>query len=190
MKSILLAAAALGVMGMAPTSAPTGVSVTSIGGSSAESCYHAAAARDASEQAMRNCNDAIGQEVIPFNDLVASHVNRGVLKLVRGDTRAAESDFDQALSLQRTQPEAWLNKGIARYKQGDAKGAAQMFTRALELRTTYPALAYFGRGLANEDSGNIRAAYADLRKAVELNPRWDAPQRELARYQVVRRPAA
>lgn len=190
MKSLLLGAAAVALMGMAPVTPPTGASVVSVGGSVAETCYQAALARDASTESMSACNSAIAQQVIPFNDLVASYVNRGVLKLVQGDYRAAEADFNQAMSLQPRQPEAWLNKGIARYQLGDAKGAVPLFSRALELRTDYPAVAYFGRGIANEDSGDVRSAYADLRKASSLNPEWQAPLVELKRYQVVRKPAA
>jgi tetratricopeptide (TPR) repeat protein len=185
MRAIFLTAAAVALMGMAPT----GSAVVSVGGGPAKSCYDAATARDASEQAIRECNKALNQEVLPFNDLVASFVNRGVLRLVQADYRKAEADFNQAMSLHPTQPEAWLNKGIARYQQGDTKSAIVHFDRAIELRTRYTALAYFGRGLANEDSGNIKGAYADLQKASQLNPEWQAPRQELTRFQV-RKPAA
>lgn len=188
MKYILLGTAAFAIMGMAPSPSPTGAMVSSLGGSSAETCYEAAVARDASANALADCNAAVGAESIPFGDLVASFVNRGVLYLVRADYSAAEADFNRAMSMQATQPEAWLNKGIARYQQGDFKGARENFSRALDLKTHYAALAYFGRGLANEDSGDIRSAYADLRKASELSPSWTAPQEQLARFKVVRRP--
>ena len=190
MKSILLAASAFTLMGMAPASAPIGAAVSRVGGSAATTCYHAAMARDASTHAIAECNAAIDRDAIPFNDLVASYVNRGVLNLVRSDYRAAEIDFNQAVALQGNQPEAWLNKGIARYQQGDYQSAREMFTRALALKTDYAALAYFGRGLANEDSGDIRGAYVDLQQAARLNPKWDAPQEQLKRFKVVRKPTA
>ena len=190
MKTLLLGMAAIALMGMAPPSAPTGAAVISVGGSSAASCYNAAAARDASQQAMAECDSAIGQQVIPYDDLVATFVNRGVLKLVRTDYRAAEADFNQAMALHSKQPEAWLNKGIARYQQGDVNGAVEMFNRSLELNTRYQALAYFGRALANEDRGDIRGAYADLRRAAQLDPRWNAPQEQLKRFKVVSKPSA
>ena len=180
MRAIFLSTAAFALMGMAPT----GAAVISVGGSSAESCYHAAAARDASDHGLRHCNSAVSAEVLPFDDLVASYVNRGVLRLVRSDYRSAEADFNQAMRLHANQPEAWLNKGIARYQQGDTLGAVKNFERALELHTSYPEIAYFGRALANEDRGDIRGAYADLKRASELKPKWEAPQRELARFQV------
>jgi tetratricopeptide (TPR) repeat protein len=112
-----------------------------------------------------------------------------VLRLVQADYRHAEADFNQAMVLQPNQAEAWLNKGIARYQQGDTKAAINHFDRALELHTRFPALAYFGRALANEDSGNIKGAYADLQRASQLSPQWDAPRQELTRFQV-RKPAA
>lgn len=185
MRAIILGTAAFALMGMAPT----GTAVVSVGGSVAQSCYIAAAARDASEQAMRTCNNALNQEVLAYSDLVASHVNRGVLRLVQADYRGAEIDFNRAIALQPTQAEAWLNKGIARYQQGDAKASLEHFDRAIELRTRFAALAYFGRALANEDSGNIKGAYADLKRASQLNPEWAAPKQELTRFQV-RKPAA
>lgn len=188
MKYILLGASALALMGMAPAPSPTGAMVSSLGGSSAESCYRAAVARDASPISLADCNSAVDAQAIPFTDLVASYVNRGVLQLVRANYSAAEADFNRAMAMQSSQPEAWLNKGIARYQQGDVKSARDMFSRALELKTSYAALAYFGRGLANEDSGDLRGAYADLRKASELSPNWAAPQEQLVRFKVVRRP--
>lgn len=185
MRAIFLSTAAFALMGMAPT----GAMVSNVGGSSAKSCYHAAVARDASPQSLSECNSALGREVVPFDDLVASYVNRGVLRLVLADYRSAEADFNQAMRLSPSQAEAYLNKGIARYQQGDTQGAIYNFERALELRTRYPEIAYFGRALANEDRGNIKAAYFDLKRASQLSPKWGAPQRELTRFQV-RKPSA
>jgi tetratricopeptide (TPR) repeat protein len=184
--TMILATAAFALLGTAPASAaPTGAAVIRVGGSSAETCYHAAAARDSSEPALTECNFAINQDVIPYDDLVATFVNRGILKLVQADYRSAEADFNQAMTMAPNQAEAWLNKGIARYQQGDYKAAREMFTRALELRTNYRALAYFGRALAAEDSGDVRGAYADLRMASQLAPKWAAPREELKRFKVV-----
>jgi tetratricopeptide (TPR) repeat protein len=185
MRAVFLSTAAFALMGMAPT----GSAVVSVGGSSASSCYHAALARDASDHGMRECNTALNKDAIPYNDLVASYVNRGVLRLVRADYRNAEADFNQAMALQPNQAEAWLNKGIARYQQGDTNGALEHFDRAIKLHTRFPAIAHFGRALAHEDRGNIRGAYSDLRRASQLSPQWDAPRRELTRFQV-RKPSA
>ncbi|HET9813692.1 MAG TPA: tetratricopeptide repeat protein [Sphingomicrobium sp.] len=187
MKTILLTTAAVALMAMSPAPSPIGAAVTRVGGNAATTCYHAAVARDASGQSMSECNAAVTQDAIPFSDLVASYVNRGVLKLVRADYRGAEADFNQAMGLDVGQPEAWLNKGISRYQQGDFQSARQMFSRAIELNTSYAPLAYFGRALANEDAGDIRAAYQDYQRASALDPKWDAPKEQLSRFKVVRK---
>ena len=62
-----------------------------------------------------------------------------------------------------------------------------MFTVALERNTARPAMAHFGRAMANEDLGNIPEAYRDYRRAAELEPGWTDVQTELARFQVVPR---
>lgn len=181
MKALLVTTGAFALMGMAQT----GASVITVGGTPASSCYSAAATGDASAQGLASCNQVISGEIGPFNHLVASYVNRGILRLHQKDVPGAEADFDQAIALDPAQAEAWLNKGVARYNQGDPKTAAKLFDRAIQLKTVNPALAYFGRGLAHEDIGNIKAAYADLRRASELNPGWAAPAEELKRYRVV-----
>lgn len=183
MKPIFLGLAAIPLMGMAPV----GSSVVTVGGSSAASCFHAAAARDMSDQAMDDCNAALERETLSQGDQVASYVNRGILRLIHNDFRNAEADFSQAMSLEPTQAEAFLNMGIAQYQQGKVESATKLFDRSLALRTKFPAIAYFGRGLANEDRGDLRGAYADLRRASELNPGWNAPIEELKRFQVRRK---
>lgn len=183
MKSIFLGLAAIPLMGMAPI----GASVQTVGGSSAASCYHAAAARDMSDQAMNDCNSALERETLSQGDQVASFVNRGILRLIHNDFRNAEADFTRAMAIEPNQAEAFLNMAIAHYQQGRVDTAASLFERSLALGTKYPAIAYFGRGLANEDRGNIEGAYADLRRASELNPGWKAPTEELKRFQVRRK---
>jgi tetratricopeptide (TPR) repeat protein len=106
------------------------------------------------------------------------------LRLVEGEYRNADADFDRALAIDPREPEAWLNKGVSTIRQGKSAAALPMIARAIELNTRRPALAFYTRGIANEHSGDIKAAYADLVRARELEPGWDLPAKELARYQV------
>ena len=50
-----------------------------------------------------------------------------------------------------------------------------------------PAVAYLIRGLANEQQGQLHAAYEDLQTARRLEPTWDEPAQQLQRYHVVNR---
>jgi tetratricopeptide (TPR) repeat protein len=180
MKAIILASTAALLAGTAPAAA----SVTTLGGSFARSCYLAADARNASPETLANCNRALTRQSLSSHDLVATHVNRGILQLVREEYRLAEADFDRAIAIDPRQAEAWLNKAVARFQQGDSASAGRLAERALLLGTRRPAIAYFARGLANEDNGNLRAAYADLIRARDLQPNWSAPVAELQRYRV------
>lgn len=181
MNRIFLGLIALPLLGMAP---PSGMVVT-IGGSPARTCYEATKINDASGTAMAACDWAIGQESLQRN-IVAAHVNRGILRMGRNDYGSAEADFSRAVAIDPNQPDAWLNFAIAHYQQGKMASALPMFERAITLRTKAPALAYFWRAMIKEDAGDVKGAYADLKRAAELKPTWRAPARELKRFRVVR----
>ena len=55
---------------------------------------------------------------------------------------------------------------------------------AMEKNTGKPALAYYGRGIAHEELGNLKSAYADYKRAVEEDPKWKQPRTDLARFVV------
>jgi len=136
---------------------------------------------------METCDRAITEQGLMVEDRVATHVNRGILYLIRGKVKQAGADFDAALALDPTEPDAWLNKAVLVARYGKSTDAMPFVSKALELKTRRPALAYFVRAMALEDSGNISGAYQDLKKAQALEPRWHEPTAELARFQV-RRP--
>jgi Flp pilus assembly protein TadD len=177
MRNLALAAAAAFI------ALPASASVTVIGDGLAVSCYKSAESRIATQQTLREC-DAAFTEALLDHDRVATHVNRGILRLIRRDFAAAEADFNEAIRLDPREPEAWLNKGILLIKSGRSADAVTPIDRSLQLRTRRPALAYYARGLANEDRGDVRAAYRDLKQAQAIAPGWREVTTELARYQV------
>ena len=176
----LFAAAAL----LAATPAAGAVSV--IGNSAARSCYLAAESRGApSLEVLRFCDDALAREALTESELVATFVNRGILKARLGELDEAISDYDAALSRDPDEPEAYLNKGFALLHRSDSGNEAKpMFDTALAKKTRRPELAYYGRGVAHELGGQVRAAYQDYRQASRLDPKWRQPKLELARFRV------
>ena len=119
---------------------------------------------------------------------VATHVNRGILRLRRGMVDEAIADFDQAIALDPNQPEAYLNKGAALLQRQNPSEAVQLFTVALERNTTRPAIAHYGRAIANEQLGNVREAYHDYQRGEPARARLGAIRApSLPRFRVVSR---
>lgn len=166
------------------TAAPAAVTV--IGSSSARMCYEGARSHQQPATALGYCNAALEGEAITRDDEVATYVNRGIIRASAGDVAGALEDYDAALALDRAEPEAWLNKAFAFLRTGNAPGAVPLFDSAIRLNTREPAMAHYGRALAHEEAGNVRAAYADYVRARDLGPKWEAPRQELSRFQVRR----
>jgi tetratricopeptide (TPR) repeat protein len=183
MKKILLAA----TLAAATMSSAASAGVVVVGTSPARGCYESARAESGSKEALAGCNLAFESGMLNHYETVATHVNRGIVRLFGGDTLGAIVDFDQAIALNPAQAESYLNKGAAYLKLGRNAEAMELFDEALQRRTKRPELAYFGRAIANETTGNIRAAYLDYQRAQAAAPKWADPARELTRFQV--RPA-
>ena len=184
MKALLLSA----IAAVAVSAVPAPAQVLTIGSSNfAHSCYRSAVTRTTTPRAKSDCDQALSVQALAAHDRVATHVNRGILWMLSGNHDRADRDFNEALEINPGQPEAWLNKAALALGSGDSSSARDYAARAIKLRTINPALAHYIRGVAHEDTGNLRAAYADLRVAASLAPKWSAPTAELARYQVRRR---
>ena len=176
----LFAAAAL----LAAT--PAAGAVTVLGNSSARLCYEAAESRmSPSLNVIRTCDRAMRDEGLSEYDRVATLVNRGILKARLGKLDDAIVDYDAALDRDPNEAEAYLNKGFALLRLSDAAQEAKpLFDSALAKRTRRPELAYYGRAVANELTGQVRAAYEDYRQASLLDPSWKDPKADLARFSI------
>ena len=153
-------------------------------------------ARECSEAALNGesearyeaiCTQALETELLNLRDRAGTYVNRGILKLRRKEFASAQFDFNRAVRTKPDLGEAYVNRGAAsvgsrRYAEG-----LMDLNKALELGVEEPEKAYFNRALAYEGLDNLKAAYFDYQKAVELKPDWEMPKRELARFTVERR---
>ena len=182
MRALVLASTALL---FAATASNAGVST--YGGSFARTCFDAAESRTTSLDALGSCDAALAVQTLTEHDRMATHVNRGIIHMLRHENELALSDYDTAIQMDARHPEAYLNKGVMAFDAGDVATAVQLAERSLALGTTKPALAYYIRAMAREQSGNVKAAYADLLKASQLAPTWGLPRQDLKRYQVVSR---
>ena len=178
-------AAAFATLTLTPSIASA--AVLSVGGPLSENCYSAALSGDDRDQAIDSCSHSLQQEALARNDRAATYVNRGILFMTRGNFRDADADFNSALGIDQRLSDAWLNKGFLRLRTGDGRGALPMLQKGIDAGANRQALALFARGVAYEQMGEFRSAYADLRRAHDLEPRWSLPAEYLASYQVVSR---
>lgn len=161
--------------------------VTVLGGGMARQCSEAALGGESATKFDDLCTMALETELLSLRDRAGTYVNRGVLKLRRKEFGPAQFDFNRAIETKPDVGEAYVNRGAAavgarRYAEGLAD-----INKALELGVEEPEKAYYNRALAYEGLDDMKAAYFDYRKAVELKPEWEAPKNELARFTVERR---
>ena len=179
--SVLAASAALAAAGSARAS------VTVIGGGLAEACSHAAMHGASSYRDEQVCTSALDTEFLSPRDRAGTYVNRGIMKLRRMEWDGAMKDLNMALRYKPDLGEIYVNRGAAlvgehRYADGLAD-----LNKGLKLGVEEPAKAYFNRALAYEALDDVKSAYFDYQKAVELSPNWDAPKQQLVRFHVSRR---
>jgi tetratricopeptide (TPR) repeat protein len=184
MRSLTLAAGIATLM--LPLSAAYGA-VFTVGGPLSKLCYEAAAAHDDRQSAVEGCTRSLDEEGLLKPDRAATYVNRGILHMIRGDDTDADADFNAALALDQNLPDAWLNKGFIRLREGNGREALPLLEEGIQRKPDRRALAIFARGIAYEQMGRFDSAYADLKRAHELEPGWSLPSKYLSRYRVVSR---
>lgn len=135
--------------------------------------------------AIRTCDEGIREATLRA-DVAATHVNRGVLFMRKGETEKAIEDFEKGLKIRPEMSEAYINLGAALYFADRYDEALTALNTALEMNTEKRADALFNRALVLERQGDIRAAYYDLKEAIELRPDWDLADRAISRFSVTR----
>ena len=79
----------------------------------------------------------------------------------------ASKNFDKAVELDPSMPEAYYWRGTADYRDDQALAD---FNKAIELKPDYAA-AFYSRGLNEQISGKENAALLDFNTAIKLDPR-------------------
>jgi tetratricopeptide (TPR) repeat protein len=184
MRSLIFAAGIAAIV--IPLGAAQGAVLT-LGGPLSRLCYQSALGQDGRASAIEGCSRALQEEGLNPRDRAATLVNRGILKMVAGQGRDADTDFDAALAINPDLADAWLNKGFLRLRRGDGREALPLLEQGISRNPERQALAFFARGVAYEQMGEFRSAYVDLKRAHQLEPRWSLPSEYLERYQIVRR---
>ena len=162
-------------------------SVTVIGGGLAEACSKDAIGGKTAIQFEKVCTEALDTESLSARDRAGTLVNRGVLRMRRLNWAAAAKDFNEAARIKPDMGEAYVNRGAVAIGEHRYADSLPDLNKGLQLGVEEPAKVYYNRGLAYEGLDDVKSAYFDYQKAVELSPDWDAPQKELTRFHVARK---
>lgn len=169
-----------------PASAQNGVTV--IGTGYGQECYRAAITDRTPSTAIAICDKALELEALSRADRAATHVNRGILKTRLRRAEAAMRDYDDAISIKPNIPEIYVNRGatlilLQRYPEAMAD-----LNKSLDMGLKEAKYAYYNRALAKEYLDDLKGAYLDYKKALELDPEFADALREIKRYTVTTKP--
>ena len=185
MRIVAAAAAAASVVLIAGTAS---ASVVVVGNSLAAGCSKAAIGGLADRRSLDTCSRALDEGTLTGRNLAGTLVNRGVIHMRRGDARAAMLDFQDAVAADPKLGESFVNRGSVHILEGRFQEGLNDTEQGLQLGLAEPERAYFNRAMAREWLDDEKGAYLDYRKAAELNPRWNLPREQLARFTVISNP--
>ena len=115
--------------------------------------------------------------------LHAAYNGRGLIYFDKKDYKAALGDVSAAIDLKPQSPTPYINRCVIYlYGLKQADLAIDDCTTAIRL-STKSSMAYVHRGYAYEYKGNLAAAIADYKKALDIEPRNQAAQTNLNRLQ-------
>jgi tetratricopeptide (TPR) repeat protein len=166
---------------------PAGAAVTVLGNGLGANCFHTAEFGGDPGSGIQTCTLAIQQEPLSLSDKAATYINRGILRSRVGDMDGALRDYDWGLRMDGVHGEGYVDRGATYIALQRYQDALNDINKGIELGAKKPHIAYYDRAIAHEALGNIRAAYQDYKKAVEIEPDFALATEQLSRFKVVRK---
>jgi len=163
--------------------------VTVLGNGPAHTCFEYAEFGGSPDEGIADCTTAIEQTAMPVKDLAATYINRGILRARAEDPHGALADYDKGLSIDPNLGEGYVNRGATMIVLKQYDEAIRDIDRGIALGPNRVQIAWYDRGIAQEAQGDIRGAYEDYRKAVEIQPDFTLAIQQLSRFRVVHKPA-
>src|SRR5688572_16105122 len=176
-------ALALGAVAVAATTSQSQAVTIVIGGGLATECYATAEYGDAFT-AFDICTRALSNQALSVRDRAATYVNRSVIRLRVRDFSGAIADVDQSIQRWPQLSEPYVNRGAALINLDRPQEALVELDKAINMGLEKLHLAHYNRGLAKEKMNDARGAYADYRRALELDPTFTLANEQLQRFLV------
>jgi len=142
------------------------------------------AARDITElkTGLAYCDEALSDDVMLHRGQLL--VNRGIIKFAMDDSQGALTDFNAALNADPQLGDGYINRAALLISFGRYQEARGDVDRALQLGAVNIPVAYYNRGVIEDETGDYKAAYRDYKQALALKPDYAAAARELLRFKL------
>jgi tetratricopeptide (TPR) repeat protein len=187
MKPSLASAAALATVLLGAN--PVKAAVTVLGAGPERTCYLDAAAGSTGLDSLRICNEALNNS-LSLHDRAATFVNLGIILHARGENEEAMMDFKQCLSIMPDQADAYLNLGVAYVTLKQYDTALTNIEKGISLHPSDMSVAYYDRGVAEEQLGRLSDAYRDYQSAATIAPKFTEAVQAVNRFKSIIGPHA
>ena len=181
-----IASAALAAAGILLLTPAAKAAVTVLGNGLAHSCFETAEFGGNPAEGIVVCDQALDQGTLAPHDRAATQINRGILYSHIDEIDAAIRDYNEGLALDPAMGEAYVDRGAAYIVLKRYDDALRDINKGIELNANRLQIAYYDRAIIEEALGNVRAAYEDYKKAVEIEPNFQLANEQLARFKVIR----
>lgn len=161
-------------------------SVTVLGPGPAQECFRIAEFGGDPHEGIARCTFALSTALNP-TDRAATFVNRGVIRLSAHQDEQAFDDINSGISIAPELGDAYVDRGAVLITLGKYDDALADLNKGISLGPHRPQIAYYDRALIYEQRGDIRAAYYDYKKALDIAPDFGPAADELKRFRVVRK---
>ncbi|HSZ74211.1 MAG TPA: tetratricopeptide repeat protein [Rhizomicrobium sp.] len=178
-----------GAIGATLLAGSSQAAITVLGTGMASDCYQAAEFGGDPRAGVSTCTQAL-DEPISLLDRAATFVNRGILEARIEMSKEALDDYNIGIKLRPDLAEAYIDRGATYIAVHRYAEALQDIDKGIGLGARQPEVAYYDRAIAHEGIGDIRGAYEDYKKALELQPNFALAADQLTRFKVVKKPTS
>ncbi len=151
---------------------PANAFVLVIGNQLAADCYQMAKAGINTEESVATCDSALQNAPLDPHDRAGTYVNRGAIEVAMGRIPAAMDDYNRGISIKPDLADAYVDRAGAFIFLKKFPEAMADVNRGIELGPTYPFVGYYNRAVAEQLTGDFKAAYQDYKKSLELEPKF------------------
>jgi len=177
--------AALLTLGLSVVSGQAQAQFVVQGKGKAAQCYdYAIRGNIGTRPAIQTCTEGL-DENLSQKDRAATHVNRGVLHMRKGDQLNATADYKTALEIKPDLTQAYVNQAASLIRQNKYQEAIDSLNKALEDKESPTRrAALYNRAIALDAQEDYKGAYYDLKAALAIRPDWKPALDLISRYEV------